>query len=50
MRKELIDAKAMLAELTDARADKILEKQTIETPISVRAIQGGQFESNRRKF
>ncbi len=50
MRKELLEAKAMLAEQNDASADKILKKPRKELPTSVPALQGGLPESNRRKF
>jgi hypothetical protein len=50
IRKELIEAKAMLCELIDARADKILKKPRKELPTSVPALQGGRPESKRRKF
>lgn len=50
MRKELIEAKKMLGELTSASADKILKKPRKEPPTSVPALQGGRPESNRRKF
>ena len=48
--KELVEAKTMLGELIDARADKILKKPRKELPTSVPALQGGRPESNRRKF
>jgi hypothetical protein len=50
IRKELVEAKAMLGKLIDARADKILKKPRKELPTSVPALQGGRPESNRRKF
>lgn len=50
MRKELTEAKKLLAKLNDARANKILKKPRKELSTSVPARQGGQFESNRRKF
>jgi hypothetical protein len=51
IRKELIEAKAMLSNLIDARADKILKKpRKEELPTSVPALQGGRPESKRRKF
>jgi len=50
IRKELIEAKAMLGKLIDARTDKILKKPRKELPTSVPALQGGRPESNRRKF
>ena len=50
MRKELAEAKAMLAELDSARADRILKKPRKEHPASVPALQAGCAESNRRKF
>jgi hypothetical protein len=50
IRKELIETKAMLAKLLDARADKILKKPRKEPPSSVPALQGGRPESKRRKF
>jgi len=49
-RKELIEVKTKLGKLWEAQADKILKKPRKETPISVSATQGGQWESNRRKF
>jgi hypothetical protein len=50
IRKELIEAKTMLGELIDARANKMLKKPRKEPPTSVPALQGGRPESNRRKF
>jgi hypothetical protein len=50
MRKELVEAKAMLCKLVDARADKILKKPRKELSTSVPALQGGRPESKRRKF
>jgi hypothetical protein len=50
IRKELIEAKAMLGKLIDARADKILKKPRKELSTSVPALQGGRPESKRRKF
>ena len=50
VRKELIEAKAMLGKLVSGHADKILKKPRKEAPISVPALQGGRPESKRRKF
>ena len=50
MRKDLIEAKAMLCKRIDALADKILKKPRKEMPTSVPALQGGRPESKRRKF
>lgn len=50
IRRELIEAKAMLGKLIDARADKILKKPRKELRTSVPALQGGRPESKRRKF
>jgi hypothetical protein len=50
MRKELIEAKEMLAKLNSVSADKILKKTKKEEPTSVTALQGGRPESNRRRF
>jgi hypothetical protein len=50
IRNELIEAKAMLAKLIDACADKILKKPRKELSTSVPALQGGRPESKRRKF
>jgi hypothetical protein len=50
MRKELIEAKKKLGELTDARANRVLKKPEKELPTSVPALQGGRPESKRRKF
>jgi len=49
-RKELIEAKTMLAKLIEVQADKILKKPRKELPTSVPTRQGGRPESNRRKF
>lgn len=50
IRKELVDAKASLANLLDGYADKILKKPRKDLPTSIPAVQGGRPESNRRKF
>lgn len=50
IRKELIDAKTMLVENIEASANKILKKPRKGAAGPVREVQGGQFESNRRKF
>jgi hypothetical protein len=50
VREELVEAKAALAKLIDAHADRILRKPRKELPRSVPAMQGGRPESNRRKF
>jgi hypothetical protein len=50
IRKELVEAKAMLAKLIDTHADRILKKRRKELPTSVPAVQSGRPESNRRKF
>ncbi len=49
-RKDIVDLETRLGEQIDAQADKILKKPKKELAASVRAIQGGQWESNRRKF
>ncbi|HEX5423158.1 MAG TPA: hypothetical protein VFW94_06390 [Candidatus Acidoferrales bacterium] len=50
IRKELVDAKTTLGKLMSAHADKILRKARKQLPTSVITLQGGQVESNRRKF
>ena len=50
MRGELVEAKAELSEVIETHANKILKKPRKELTTSVRAIQGGQWESNRAKF
>jgi hypothetical protein len=50
MRDELLEAKKMLGKLLSKRADKILKKPRKELSTSVPEVQGGQMESNRRKF
>ncbi len=48
IRKEIVDLKATLGERYAAEANKILDTEPNDT--SARALQGGQWESNRRKF
>jgi hypothetical protein len=50
IRKEIIEAKAMLGKLIDKDAAKILKKPRKGLPTSVPALQGGLPERNRRKF
>ena len=50
IRQEIVEAKAMMAKLLDAQANKILKKPKKEPPNSISTLQGGRPESNRRKF
>ncbi len=49
IRNDLIETKSELAKRYDADADRILKPRK-NLPPSVTVVQGGQFESNRRKF
>lgn len=50
IRGEIVDAKTDLGKAIETEANKLLRKPRKELSTSVNALQGGQFESNRRKF